>query len=186
VEFLNVASLSFDEENNPQIEVVENTEHILAADTVIFAIGQLPEIPLGFGLDTGTSKLVVVDSYSFSTSREGVFAAGDAVTGTSSVIKAIASGRKAAIAIDRFLEGNGIIEEKLVASTEPEQVIGLVEGFAFMNRCEESRIPVEERLKSFCPVVQDIDEKAAAYEAKRCLQCDLRMKITPVKFWGDY
>ena len=127
-----------------------------------------------------------MDSFLQCASREGVFAAGDAVTGTSSVIKAIASGRKAAIAIDRFLEGNGIIEEKLVASTEPEKVIGFEAGFAFMNRCQESCIPIEERLKGFCQVVQNMDEKAAAYEAKRCLQCDLRMKITPVKFWGDY
>jgi len=186
VEFLDVALLSFDEDKNPCIEVVKNSEHILEADTVIFAIGQRPEIPQGFGLDTGLGNLVIADSFSFSTSREGVFAAGDAVTGTSSVIKAIASGRKAAIATDRYLEGNGIIEEKLVAGPELEEVLGLEEGFAFMNRCEESCIPPEERVNSFCKVVRDIDEKTAAYEATRCLQCDLRMKITSVKFWGNY
>ena len=186
VELVDVASLSFDEDKNPCIEVIENSEHVLEADTVIFAIGQWPEIPQGFELDTGPNNLIVADSYSFSTSREGVFAAGDAVTGTSSVIKAIASGRKAAIAIDRYLEGNGIIDEKLVAVTEPEKVLGLEEGFASMSRFEESCIPPEERVSSFCKVAGDMGEEAAAYEATRCLQCDLRMKITVVKFWGNY
>jgi formate dehydrogenase beta subunit len=186
VEFLNVASLSFDEDKNPCIEVVESSEHVVEADTVIFAIGQWPEIPQGFEVDTGPGCLITVDEYSFGTGREGVFAAGDAVNGTSSIIKAIASGRKAAVAVDRYLEGNGIIEEKLVAVTEPEPVIGLEEGFAFMERCKESRVPAAERIKSFCGMVRVMDEKAAAYESRRCLQCDLRTKITSVKFWGNY
>ena len=186
VEFLNVESLSFDEENNPEIEVIENSEHILDADTVVFAIGQRPEIPRGFGLDTEANNLIAVDAFSQGTNREGVFATGDAVNGTSSIIKAIASGRKAAIAIDRYLEGNGTIEAKLVAGVEPETVLGCMEGFAFMDRSEESRIPVEERVASFCTVAKDIDEGEAVRESERCLQCDLRLKITTVKFWGNY
>jgi len=186
VEFLNVASLSFDEDNSPCIEVVEDSAHILEADTVIFAIGQCPQIPQGFGLDTLPGNLIEIDSFSFSTSKEGVFAAGDAVIGTSSVIKAIASGRRAAIAADRYLEGNGIIDQTLVAAGEPEQCLGFEEGFAFLTRCKESRVPPEERVNSFCRVVRDMDEKTAAGESKRCLQCDLRLKITAVKFWGNY
>ena len=46
-------------------------------------------------------------------SRNGVWAGGDAVTGPSSVIEAIAAGRKAAISIDKYLGGKGIIDEKL-------------------------------------------------------------------------
>jgi formate dehydrogenase beta subunit len=153
---------------------------------VIFAIGQRPEIPQGFGLDTGHGNLIEVDSFTSSTNKEGVFAAGDAVIGTSSVIKAIASGRKAAVAADRYLEGNGIIDEKLVAAAEPEQCLGLEEGFAFLSRHKESCVPPEERVNSFCKVVLDMDEKAATDESGRCLQCDLRLKITSVKFWGNY
>ncbi len=186
VEFVDVASLSFDEDKNPCIEVVENSEHVLEADTVIFAIGQCPEIPQDFGLDTLPNNLIEIDWFTFSTSKEGVFAAGDAVNGTSSVIKAIASGRKAAAAADRYLGGNGVIDEKLVAAGEPEQCLGLEEGFAFLTRCEESCVPPEERINSFGRVVRDMDEKTATDESKRCLQCDLRMKITTVKFWGNY
>ncbi len=186
VECLEVTSLTFDEEKNPQIETKENSQYVIEADTVIFAIGQRPEIPEGFGLNTVAGNLIEVDVFNNITSREGVFAAGDAVSGTSSVIKAIASGRKAAIALDKYLGGSGDIDEQLAPLTEPEKNIGRCEGFTTLERCKDAYIPAEERLKSFGRVVADLDENIVEYEAKRCLQCDLRLKITPVKFWSSY
>jgi NADPH-dependent glutamate synthase beta subunit-like oxidoreductase/Pyruvate/2-oxoacid:ferredoxin oxidoreductase delta subunit len=186
VECQEVSSLTFDENKNPQIEVKKNSQHIIAADTVIFAIGQRPEIPEGFGLNTLPNSLIEVDPFTFMTSREGVFAAGDVVNGTSSVIKAIASGRKAAVALDQYLGGSGDIEEKLAPQTEPDKILGLREGFAALERIKDLHVPLEERIKSFCRVVQDMDEASVICEAERCLQCDLRLKITPIKFWGNY
>jgi formate dehydrogenase beta subunit len=183
---LDVAALSFDEEKNPHIEAREGSEHIIEGDTVIFAIGQRPEIPAGFGLETGAGKCIRIDEYAMTTNKEGVFAAGDAVSGSSSVIKAIASGRKAAMALDRYLGGSGDIEEKLAPLQKMDNNIGLFEGFAALKRCKEPYIPVEKRIKSFGRVVKDIDKKNAEGEAKRCLQCDLRLKITPIKFWSAY
>jgi len=186
VELLDVVSLSFDEDNIPHVEVRENSHHVLDADNVIFAIGQQPEIPEGFDLDITANNLIELDSYTLNTSREGVFAAGDAVSGTASVIKAIASGRKSAIALDKYLGGSGNIDEKLAPPSEPETCLGPGEGFAAMTRCEDSCILPEERLKSFCKVLQDMDGETADYESKRCLQCDLRLKITRVEFWANY
>jgi len=186
VELLDVASASFNEENRLHIEIVENSEHVMEADTVIFAIGQQPDVPAGFDIETGPNRLVTIDEFSYSTSREEVFAAGDAVSGATSVIKAIASGRKAATSIDRYLGGNGIIDEKLITPEEPESCLGFEEGFASIKRGARDVVPVEERLKSFCQVAADLDEEAAAHESRRCLQCDLRLKITSVKFWGSY
>jgi NADPH-dependent glutamate synthase beta subunit-like oxidoreductase len=183
---LEVSSLTFDEDKNPHIEVRENSKHVLEADTVIFAIGQRPEIPDGFGLDTGAGNCISVDPYTFTTNREGVFAAGDAVNGTSSVIKAIASGRKVAIALDKYLEGSGNIDEKLAPPTESKKCIGPWEGFASLKRYTDSYIPAEQRIMTFCRVVKDMDEPTAECEAKRCLQCDLRLKITPIKFWSSF
>ncbi len=183
---LEVASLSFDGEKNPQIETKENSEHTLEADTVIFAIGQRPEIPKGFGLETNAGNCITADEYSLTTNKEGVFAAGDAVSGTSSVIKAIASGRKAAIALDKYLGGDGDIDEKLAPPAKLKNNIGQWEGFASIERCKEWHIPAEKRIKSFGSVLKDVDKKTAECEAKRCLQCDLRLKITPIKFWSSY
>ncbi len=186
VEFLEVESFSFDENKNAQIEVRENSYYVLEADNVIFAIGQRPEIPKGFGLDTTANSFIKLDSFTLSTSRERVFAAGDAVYGTATVIEAIASGRRSAIAIDKFLGGNGNIDEKLAPPLETEPCFGPAENFAHMARYNESLIPPEERLKDFGKIIQEMDEKAADYESNRCLRCDLRLEITPVEFWSSY
>jgi formate dehydrogenase (NADP+) beta subunit len=186
VECLEVSSLCFDETKNPQIETCEGSQHIIPADTVMFAIGQRPDIPEGFGLDTLPNRLIELDPFTLGTSREGVFAAGDVVNGASSVIKAIASGRKAAAALDQYLGGSGIIEEKLAPQKEPVKCIGLREGFAALGRVGDKLLPADERVKSFCPATQSMDEAEALGEADRCLQCDLRLKITPIKFWSSY
>jgi NADPH-dependent glutamate synthase beta subunit-like oxidoreductase/ferredoxin/Pyruvate/2-oxoacid:ferredoxin oxidoreductase delta subunit len=186
VECFEVTSLTFDEEKRPQIEVKENSAHVLDADTVIFAIGQRPEIPEGFGLNTIAGNLIEVDAFTFTTNLEGVFASGDAVNGTSSVIKAIASGRKAAIELDKYLGGDGNIDEKLAPEIELNANLGRRDDFAALVRCAENLVTPEERLKGFGRVVADLDENVVECEAKRCLQCDLRLKITPIKFWGNY
>ena len=186
VEFLNVASFRFDEDKRVQIEVVEDTHDRIEADTVIVAIGQEPEIPEGFDLDLGSSGFVEMDPYTYQTSREGVFASGDAVEGAGSLIEAIASGRKSAMAMDRFLEGSGMIDETLVPVSEPPKYIGSIRDFASMQRIEESNAPVERRIQSFCNVVQEMSEDAASRESLRCLQCDLRLRIKTVKSWGSY
>jgi formate dehydrogenase beta subunit len=186
VEFLEVVSFTFDEDKNLEIKTIDDSKHTLEVDTVIFAVGQRPEIPTGLGLNTTSNGLVELDAYTFATNRDEVFAAGDAVTGTASVIKAIASGRKAAVAIVKFLGGRGNIDEKLAPVAEPEKYLGPEEGFAAMTRCEERYLPPGERVQGFCKVVEDMDEQAVENEAKRCLQCDLRLKIRPVKFWASY
>ncbi len=186
VEFLEVASFSFDEEKNLEIETIDDSRHVIEADMVIFAVGQKPEIPAGFKLDTTSKGLIELDAYTFTTSRDEVFAAGDAVTGTASAIKAIASGRKAAVAVDKFLGGRGNIDETLAPVIEPEKWLGPGKDFAAMSRCEEKCLAPDERVKGFCVVVEDMSEETALHESKRCLQCDLRLQIKPVKFWGNY
>ena len=186
VEFLDVESFQFDENGVPQIEVVEDSRHTLEADTVIFAVGQRPELPEGFDVDKTDRGLVELDPFTKSTSREGVFAAGDAVHGTASVIKAIASGRQAAIAIDKYLGGNGRIDRKLAPVVEPAACLGAGQGFAALHRPAEVCVLPEELVDNFCEVARGLEDEEAARESARCLQCDLRLKIKPVKFWGAY
>jgi hypothetical protein len=186
VECLEVESFEFHENGELQIEPADGSEHIIPADMVIFAVGQRPEIPDFFELDLDERGLIEVDPYTFDTSYEGVFAAGDAVTGTGSVIEAIASGRKATIAVDRYLGGNGDIDERLIPPEEPKSWLGPGEGFAGRFRCSETCVDAEDRIKNFQGIVRILDEDAAVAESSRCLQCDLRLKITPIKFWGHF
>jgi len=94
-------------------EPITGSEFDIVASTVIVAIGETPDMPSQFGLKQGNGDTLQVDPDTLRTSRDGVFAGGDAVTGPASVIEAIAAGRKAAISIDRYLGGEGIIEETL-------------------------------------------------------------------------
>jgi pyruvate/2-oxoglutarate dehydrogenase complex dihydrolipoamide dehydrogenase (E3) component len=169
-EFLDVASFAFDEDKNLELETVENSEQIIPTDTFIFAIGQFPELPRDLRLDMRLDKYIEIDSYSFQTSTEGVFAAGDAVSGKGSLIDAIASGRMAAMAVDGYLGGSGIIDETLAPVVDPGAAIGPEESFAALTRCS----------------AQDMDEASACGESQRCLQCDLRLKIRTVKIWSNY
>jgi formate dehydrogenase beta subunit len=186
VECLDVQSFEFDDDGKLNIETFKGSEHILPIDTVIFAIGQCPEVPAQFGLTTGRGNTIQIDPGTLATDREGVFAAGDAATGSSSVIEAIAAGRKGAISVDKYLGGTGIIDEELAPVEEPEAYLGRGEDFACQHRCEMPRMPVEQRLNSFANVEPGLPEKSALEESLRCLQCDLRLKVSRVKFWADY
>lgn len=185
-ELLEVASFCFDEDGRPDIETVAGSEHTVGADTIIFAIGQLPDLPEGFGLDTTERRLIALSEFDLSTSREGVFAAGDAVSGTGSVIKAIASGRKAAAAVDKYLGGAGRLDRKLALAVEPTACLGRRDDFASLVRPGGTCMLPSERVTSFCEVVGGLDEDEARGESERCLRCDLRLRLQPVKFWGSY
>jgi len=186
VDFLEVASFCFDEDGRPEVETIEGSEHSVAADTIIFAIGQSPDLPEGFDLDTTDRRLIALNEFDLSTSREGVFAAGDAVTGTGSVIEAISSGRKVASAVDRYLGGSGRLDRKLTPQEELPTCLGRHEGFAALSRPGETCMLPSERVTSFCEVVRGLDEDEARGESERCLRCDLRLKLQTVKFWGSY
>jgi NADPH-dependent glutamate synthase beta subunit-like oxidoreductase/Pyruvate/2-oxoacid:ferredoxin oxidoreductase delta subunit len=185
-EFLEVESFCFDEDGRPEIDVVAGSEHTVEADTVIFAVGQIPDIPEGFGIDTTDRGLIALDPYDLCTSREAVFAAGDAISGTGSVIEAIASGRKAAAAVDKRLGGTGRFDRRLAPQREPAACLGRQEGFASLARPGDSCMLPSERVTSFCEVVRGLGEGEARAESARCLQCDVRLKLQSVKFWGSY
>ncbi|MBW2631992.1 MAG: FAD-dependent oxidoreductase [Deltaproteobacteria bacterium] len=98
-----------DASGRPRPVPVEGSQYTVECDTVIMAIGQLADAA-SLGLAANGNGTVIVDSESLAISHDGMFAAGDAVTGPSSIIEAIAQGRRAAMSIDVYLGGNGIID----------------------------------------------------------------------------
>ena len=162
---------------------IKGSEFVSDYDSVISAIGQMPEVPAGFQVATGRGNLIQINGGDNTTSIKGVFAGGDAVTGPASVIEAIAAGRRGAISIDKYLGGSGIIDEELGPVEEVDFWRGRDENLPYQQpRCGMSHMPVEERLGSFSEVEHGYDEEAASRESLRCLQCDLRLKISSVKF----
>jgi len=172
----------FDKEGrfNPSFD--ESTTETIEAEMIVFAIGQASELSGLNGDGAGSLKLtrmgtVEVDDSSLETSVKGVFACGDVVKGPASIVDAVALGRKAASAIDRYLGGSGNVEEKLVELEKPNPWLGREEGFASRRRPEMPSLPVEKRLRSFAEVETGLEEDKAIAEAKRCLRCDLRLQI---------
>jgi NADPH-dependent glutamate synthase beta subunit-like oxidoreductase len=76
---------------------IEGSEFVLRAETVIAAVGQESDYDL-----VGS---MTIDRLNLRTSRKNVFAAGDFVNGSTTVVEAMASGKKAALAVDAYLEG---------------------------------------------------------------------------------
>ncbi len=151
-------------------EPIEGSEFAMSFDTIIAAIGQRPEVPSRFNLSLGRGNTIEVDPDTLATSKKGVFAGGDAVSGPASVIEAIADGRQAAISIDKYLGGNGDIEETLAP---PEGEVAPLEEAEEGGRTEVPTLPVAERIKSFSQVELSLGEEMAIKEAERCLRCDL-------------
>ena len=85
---------------------VEGSNYVIPVETVIIAIGQSPN-PLirqtTPGLDTQKWGGIIVDEDTMKTSKDGVYAGGDTVTGAATVILAMGAGKKAAKAIDEAL-----------------------------------------------------------------------------------
>ena len=179
VDFMNVKSFTFDENRRAIIEKEEGSEHHIDADTVIFATGQRPDLTEEAGLTLGRANSIVVKENSLATETEGVFAAGDVVYGTKSVILAIASGRDAAVEIDKYLGGDGDISETLAPKQHADPKIGKVEGFGYFGRTKTQVTPAAERQDNFNEVDHGICDADICGEASRCLQCDLRLQIHP-------
>jgi NADH-quinone oxidoreductase subunit F len=149
---------------------IEGSEFTIDFDTVIAAIGQTPDIPAQFGLATNRGNVLQADSETLATEHKGVFAGGDCITGPASVIEAIAAGRQGAISVDRYLGGDGIIEEVLVPREEVE-LPHVEEGEK--HRPLLRSLPLARRLDSFTEVESGFGPKLAIEESKRCLRCDL-------------
>jgi NADH-quinone oxidoreductase subunit F len=149
---------------------IEGSEFTMDFDTVIAAIGQTPDIPAQFGLTTNRGNVLQADFDTLTTGRKGVFAGGDCITGPASVIEAIAAGRQGAISVDRYLGGDGIIEEALAPGEEVE-LPPVEEGEK--HRPLLHSLPLAKRLDNFAEVGSGFGPKLAIEESKRCLRCDL-------------
>jgi len=156
---------------------VPGTEFSVHLDTLIVAIGERPESDClaseGMQLDRGGR--LQADAGTFCTSREGVFAAGDLVTGPNTVVDAIAGGKKAAGVIDRYLRGVQLRETPGI--TLPEFFIAPAEVSEEERetaaRARPASLPVASRKKNFKEVEMSLSVEQATAEARRCLRCDL-------------
>ena len=174
-----------DESGRRQPIPVEGSECSMEFDSILVAIGETPDVPGQFGLRMDKGNTIQVNNPRIlTTSRQGVFAGGDVVTGPSSVIAAIAAGRRAAVSIDKYLGGSGNIEEMVEAPSE--ELPPLLRGVTVGKRAVMPTLTVKERLNSFDEVEIGLDEAIGIRESARCLWCDLPILADPTKCVGCF
>ena len=87
---------------------IPGSEFYIECDAVIMSLGTSPNPLIAStteGLDINRRKCIVANEDNGQTSKEGVFAGGDAVTGAATVILAMGAGKAAAKGIDEYLSG---------------------------------------------------------------------------------
>jgi len=161
---------------------IPGSEHFVPSDNIILSVGQradLAFIPESAGVDITKWSTVVVDPNTLVTTRPGVFAAGDATTGTAFIIDAIAAGHRAAESIHRYLRGEELEpppSPKLpvvdLTRTEIEERVTRGE-IGVQPRVRMDELSVEERLSTFKEVTAGYTDEQARKEAARCLACGI-------------
>jgi NADPH-dependent glutamate synthase beta subunit-like oxidoreductase len=150
----------------------------LDADIVILAVGQKSDLSLLPGGVTMTERgTVKIDSVTLETDMPGIFAGGDVVSsGDSSVVEAIAAGKRASVSIDRYLKGEDLKAGRYAKPAKVKKPPK--EGFAQSTRQTTPLLPVGERGKNFREVKAGFSEDTARVEAQRCMTCGSRAVIT--------
>ncbi|HDQ70603.1 MAG TPA: FAD-dependent oxidoreductase [Chloroflexi bacterium] len=163
---------------------VEGSEFFVPCDNVIFSVGQqagLDFISEETAVEVTKWRTVATDEATCAASRPGVFAAGDAVTGTAFVIDAVADGHRAADSIHTYLqegtlpsttEQEGLQEDQVVDLSPEEVTARMAQGDASsQSRVPLETLPMEARLSTFGEVMGGYTEEQARAEAARCLAC---------------
>ncbi len=164
----------FDRSGRRRPQPIAGAEYGIEVDVVIVAIGQMPDLsPLNGDCPEAHRDQTFKVSSKLQTSRPGVFAAGDAVLGPSTVIEAVAQGNKVAQAVDAYLrDGNPESKEDWLAYRTVELTYDM-EKYAEAKRLSMPAKPPDVRIKDFAEVELGFAEQAACEEAKRCLRCDI-------------
>jgi len=164
-------------DGRPDMDEIQDTEHFLPADIVIWAIGQgadLSFLPKDDRIRRREPAGIQSDA-ELMTSMSGVFVAGDVHRGvTFFVVDAIGDGHKAARSIDRYLRGGvGLpepVQPEMVAYSKKEIETKYSQA-SQQQRVQIASIPLEERAGNFNEVDLTITEEQAIAEAQRCLIC---------------
>jgi formate dehydrogenase beta subunit len=172
----------FDENRRFAPTFDEATTEAFAADTVIFAVGQGAEAK---DLEVSLTRRggIEVDANTLHTNVDGVYAAGDIVSGPTKVIDAIAAGHRAAASVVKDLTGDGSALETLneeigTLGQVPENMKSKIET---RRRVGMEKLEFYEAVKCFDEIECGYTEYEAAREAQRCLGCTTGARLSREK-----
>jgi NADH-quinone oxidoreductase subunit F len=174
IECLRMELGEFDASGRRKPIAAPGSEFRIITDMVISAVSQYSDLPF---IDKDEVELTrwgtfVTDRDTMMTNMKGVFAGGDVVRGSDVAITAIADGKKAASAIDKYLGGQGVLntgeEIEIPGSSDEKEII------------EHERFPMKFldpniRKNNFEEVCSGFHKLNAIAESMRCLRCDRRV-----------
>jgi formate dehydrogenase major subunit len=181
IECINMTEGKPDADGRASLEPVPGSEFVLTADLVITAIGQQPDtlfLNEEIDVDLRQGKISAAAD-NMMTNMPGVFAGGDCLTGSTVAIEAIAGARKAALAIDDYLQ-NRAIESPPPVFNVSKGLLGQLAGkieFTAVEKKFRRKMPtlrVSERSSNFAEAELGYTEEMARREAARCLRCGCR------------
>lgn len=156
----------------------EGSNFIIPSDMIIAAIGQSPDIGFlseRFGIKINHWGMPVIEPESFMTSKNGVFAGGDCVTGPRNIIEVVADGRKAARSIHKFLAGEEIKGYKFYYKEQSPSE--RMPNYESVPRQSQDALSMKERLDLNAEVELGLSKENTFKEAGRCLLCHYNIFI---------
>jgi formate dehydrogenase beta subunit len=159
---------------------IEGSEFVMDCDILVPAIGQAIDLTLMESEDkvkTTKKRTLIVDEFTMQTSSPEIFSAGDCVTGPSTLIRGCAGGKRAAINIDRFINGKELeanFEDYFDKVFEEVKVFDPMEKIGFLGgrkKLHLEMLPPLERKQTFDEVEKGYNSLEAKSEADRCLRC---------------
>jgi formate dehydrogenase beta subunit len=167
-----------DERGRRRTVPIKGSEFLIEADCVIPAVSQTPDLSFlgkNHNFNVNPRGTLIVNERTFATNQAGVFAGGDVVTGPNTIIDGIAQGRRAAVYMDKHLQGIDIEklkDEEIVITTEVVDKIEMDRDYDRIDRHPMPTLPLKRRMGVFDEVELGFTEEMATREAKRCLRCD--------------
>jgi len=159
-----------------EVTPIPGSEFTLPADALMVATGQTPE-PFAAPEDKDLRGILKTNGDSFGASAPGLYAAGDYVTGPSTVIEAVAAGRRAAERIAEDLVGKQFLEQAV--RLQQTETTARKRTWDFIPRQEMPTVAsVRDRVRPPIPEVETgYTREQGLEEAKRCYLCYLHYEI---------
>jgi NADH-quinone oxidoreductase subunit F len=179
IEFLRNELGAYDSSGRRRPVPLDGSEYTIPLDNLIVAISESSDLDCVAGsgggkIDTADNDRIKVNPRTLCTNLPGVFAGGDVATGPSTVVEAIAAGKKAAVMIDRYVRGDEL--EKPASPLVPKIYIepgAPVDEESEASRPRQPEISAESRKRGFDEVELSLTQEDAIRESSRCLRCDL-------------
>jgi NADH-quinone oxidoreductase subunit F len=166
----------FDKSGRRRPVPVDGTEFALKVDFVVPAIGQAAELAGIADESTGVKAnrgYINVNKWNMTTDRPGVFAGGDAIGEEATAVWAMRSGAKAAMEIDKYLGGDGVMIEKVRSASKISSIaIEMKDEIEIQERGKQNMLAYARRKGSFSETELGFEKQIAVSEASRCLHCD--------------